>query len=154
MEHRWNARTAVSAHAIVYHPRFGSCVGSACDASLGGAFIELSGGGYPRGAPVTLSLPFADARGSELLQLGAVVVRADDVGIGVMLLDHGEAATRMLRRWIDASRRPRVRGRTAQVIPFPARATSQPIVLVSPDADAARMTGRGSTPTAGTEASS
>ena len=147
MEHRWNARTAVAAHAIVYHPRLGSCVGSVCDASLGGAFIELGGDEYPRNTRVTLSLPFVDARGSELLQLRAVVVRADDAGVGVMLLERDAAATRMLRRWIDASQRIRGRGQTAQVIPFRVRPCARH------GADSAGRA-NGSTPAAGTEASS
>lgn len=122
MEHRWNVRTPVQAQAIVYHPRFGSRIGTVCDASASGAFIALCAVERPRNATVSLSLPFVDARGAELLHLGALVVRADDSGLGVMLLIQDEATCRAVQRWIQASRpRPRTVMPTARVIPFPVR---------------------------------
>lgn len=105
MEHRLSTRIATEAQVTLYHHLIrGWAVGRVRDVSSDGALIELAGGSFPPNSPVTLVLHFHGTARRELLQIPAMVVRAEEGNIGVMYLEHDDDTARALRRLIDAFR--------------------------------------------------
>ncbi len=100
MERRWSERKPVSQEVLLQYPGLGMLRCQTRDISFDGAYIETGQVSVPSSVEIDLMFANPSEKTTEVVRLGAQVVRSYDGGVGVSFNDYYEDAYQYLWRII------------------------------------------------------